>query len=353
MLALLTSVNLSLLHFFWSVSLSFFSVALFLCMAIMLRRIWRNKSAAKRKQEKTNFQNHIGQLLNTSYRPQQVPDSPACNVQDMADVFLHFFRTLKGEKLEYLQEIISETGIEARIINKTYKGVRGSRMSALRALSYLSSQKSLQVIFEGLSSKDKYVRLTAMRCLVRRKASFFVNSIVESYVKAFPRDYKLLASILANFGNEISESLEGLVNSSDQDLVKTACLEALILIRPAKTSLDFDSLMESESEIVRAAALSLAATTTHSQALNHLRLGLKDESITVKIRAAKMAHYLKSKDLMPELLELSTSPALWVRYWAFKAMWGTGLSGQKFVMSLSKSDVTAANFVREMNSGYA
>ena len=352
MLVLLTSVNLSLLHFFWSVSLSFLGVALVLCMAIMLRRMWRNKSALKRKQEKTDFQNYIGQLLNNNDGTPSFQNSPDCNMQDIVDVFLHFFRTLKGEKLELLQEIISETDIESQIIDKTYKGVRGSRMSALRALSYLSSQKSLQVIFEGLSSKDKYVRLTAMRCLVQRKASFFIHSIVESYVEAFPRDYKLLASILANFGNDISESLESLVNSSEQDLVKTACLEALILIRPAKTSLDFDFLMDSKSELVRAAALSLAATTTHSQALKHLRRGLKDDCIAVKIRAAKMAHYLKSKDLMPELLELSTSPALWVRYWALKAMWGTGLSGQKFVTSLSKSDSTAANFVREMNSGY-
>ncbi len=352
MLDLLINVEFNLLYLFWGISLVFLGVAILMCCAIVIRRIFRNQIAAKRKRQKIVFRDYVSAGINADPESPLSNEVPICQISDMTDVFLHYFRTLKGEKLERLRDMISGSQIEPQIIANSYKGVRGVRMRAIRTLSYLESQTSLQVIFENLSSQDKYIRLTAMRCLTRRKADMFVNEIIWSYIEAFPRDPKLLASILANFGKDIVGPLQNQVQTSNISQVRTACLEALALLRPERLFLDFSTLMRDESESVRAAALSLAAVSNDPANTDPLRLGLKDKDTAVKIRAAKMACHVKRSDLMQELYKLSSDSNMWVRYWSLRAIWLTGRSGKKFVDSLAPSHPMATNVALEMRSGY-
>jgi len=348
-----TNADFSLLSLFWGVSMLFLGVSFLLCLAIILRRILRNQKASKRKRQKADFQLYINEIINKDISTDRnLLGAPDCHIQDMTDVFLHYFRTLRGKKLEYLQDLISQSDIESRIIHSSYKGIRGSRMRAVRTLSYLNTQSSLQVIFENLSSNDKYVRLTAARCLVRRKGFCFLSDIINACNEAFPNDYQILAGILAAFGTDIIEPLENLIRRSNDSVVKTACLEALILIMPPFSSLDFEALMQDENETVRAAALSLSAIVDHEGIIEPLLLGLQDQALPVKIRAVKIACKLKRSDVTPQLYQLSTDPAMWVRYWALRAIWVTGQSGQQFVNSLIKTNPMAANVALEMKSGY-
>lgn len=308
--------------------------------------------AKRRDKQKTNFQNYVVNYIRNM--PEGGPDfeMPKCNIENVTEVFLHSFRTLKGQRKEALQDMIFASGIESKIIESSRQGTRGVRMRAVRVLSYLKSQNSLQVIFESLASEDKYVRLTAMRSLVKRKAVFFLDEIIESCLDAFPTDYILLSSILSNFGAEIIEPLEKIIATSDNDILITACLETLVLIMPMRASVNFERLMQNQSEDVRAAAVSLSAITKHDDLVNPILLGLMDESTKVKIRAARIANKLKRADLTSDLYRLKSNPVFWVRYWALRGIWVSGQSGQKLVTSLSANDTMAKNVDLEIRSGY-
>ena len=110
--------------------------------------------------------------------------------------------------------------------------------------------------------------------------------------------------------------------------------------------------MAAESESVRSAALALSAVVEHESAVDPLRLGLQDEAISVKITAAKMACNLRRKDLTADLYKLANDPVMWVRYWAFRAIWMSGQAGQKFVSTLATSQKMAEQVSLEMRSGY-
>jgi len=353
MLVSLISADFGWLAVIWAIIIFSLCISVLLCFAITLRRMWRNRKSARRALHKTFFQDYLGKALKLD--PEEQPDldeAPLCEVPEMASVFLHYFRTLKGKKLEHLQNMISSSTLEEKLVQSTFTGIRGTRMRAVTTLSYLDSQRSLQVIFNNLVSDDKYVRLTAMRCLVRRESICYLNAIIESCNEAFPNNFKLLAGILAKFGNDVAEPLENVIQRTDNSVVKTACLEALILIMPARTSLDLGRLMEDKNDSVRAAALSLSAIAEHENKVDPLRLGLKDEAVSVKIRAAKMACKVKRADLTADLYKLTSDPVMWVRYWAFRAIWMSGQSGQKFVVSRSERQVMAGNVMLEMRAGY-
>lgn len=351
------SANGELLAIFWMVTLTMLGVAFFLCFGVIIRRIVRNRHAAQRAKEKTVFQAYLKEALKQDVDERtRLENAPDCSPSEMADVLLHYFRTLKGDKLEQLKDITSGSVLEDSLVRETFKGIRGSRMRALRALSYLNSQRSLQVIFDNLESEDKYVRLTAARCLVIRESDWYLNSILDSIHEAFPQDYKLIASILEGFGANIVEPLEDFIRQTENNILKTACLETLILIRPPQTSLDLNSLMSNEEETVRAAALALSTMASYEgagdPAVDPLRLGLQDEAVSVKIRAAKMACAIRRSDIISDLYKLTEDPVMWVRYWSLRAIWMSGQSGQKFVMSLTKSNEMANSVAMEMTSGY-
>lgn len=353
MLVLLTSADISLLFVFWGIAFSFLGMSVMLCLVIVFRRVLRNRHAKEKAKAKADFQEYLAVVLNKkSEVGHDTANVPLCSTSDMASVFLHYFRTLKGEKKEYLQELISGSIWERALIENTYKGVRGVRMRCLRALSYLGSQRSLQVIFDNLVSEDKYIRLTSARCLVRRKSFCYLGPIVESLRSAFPQDHRLISGILAGVGSEGVSSLESFTRRSSDSIVKTACLKALAVIMPARTTLDLTALMSNESDAVRAAALSLSAVTEHDGDIDPLLLGLADSAAVVKIQAAKMACNLKRSDITAELYKLTNDPVMWVRYWSIRAIWSSGRTGQKFVSSLASKQKMAEKVSLEMRSGY-
>ena len=357
MSVLLISANINLLVLFWVITLSMLGTAFFLCSGIIVRRIYRNKRAFQRDIQNADFQGYLREAFKRDSEAQgHFEDAPHCHSSEIADVLLHYFRTLKGDKFEQLQEMTSGSIMEEKLVADTLKGIRGARMRALRTLSYLTSQKSLQVIFDNLKSEDKYVRLTAARCLVLRESDCYLNAIIDSINEAFPEDFKLLAGILEGFGQSIVEPLENYIQQTDNNVLKTACLETLILLRPPQSSLDLGELMSNPEETVRAATLTLSTMTQHHAAndgaVDPLRLGLQDEAVSVKIRAAKAACAVRRTDIISDLYKLTTHPVMWVRYWALRAIWMSGESGQKFVTTLTKSDDMAAGVAREMTSGY-
>ena len=353
MSALLTNVNLSLIQGVWGITSIFLGAAILMCLVLTIRRIKRNSRALQREDQKAKFNNYLGERIkegkeNTA--PLQFEGT--CHIHDITAVFLHYFRTLKGKKLEFLQDLISGSDIEDRMIASSFEGTRGTRMQTVKTLSYLTSQSSLATIHGNLESEDKYIRLTAARCLVRRKGFFYIQSIIESCVDGFPGNHKLLADILSRFGSDAVSPLEAIIKTTSDETSLIGCIEALVIIMPPKSTLDFASLMGHKNPAIRSATVALSTVSAHSEEIDPLRLGLTDEDISVKIRSAKIACFLKRSDLISEFYALTDSPVMWLRYWSMRAIWASGKQGEQFVNSLKSANPMAAEVALEMESGY-
>lgn len=270
---------------------------------------------------------------------------------------LNFFRTVRGNRAEHLSNLVSGSVLERRLIKATRKGTRGYRMRALQVLSYLDTEQSLSVVRQHLKSRNRYERLTAARVLTRRKSYRDFSSIVASLSSAFPRRTDLLAEVIVNFGPEIQPALEAVFRRSRRTRVKVACLDGLKRLAPARTSLNLSELMEDNAPKVRAAAVSLSAICEDSGGSDLLLDGLADEATSVKISSAKVACKVSRPDTAPLLYKLSQDSSFWVRYWAVRAMWGLGKTGEQMVASIAGSNdagsVMATNVIREMEAAHA
>lgn len=353
MSASLTTGNEGLIGAIGAVAAICTALAIILCLIMSVRRTVRNHNAARRTRQREWFSDFITETLNSGEdRPSHMYDRPRCGIGDMAHVLLHTFRTVRGEANERLQDLVSRSDLETLLARAARAGIRGRRMEALNVLSYLHSDRSAQIIYENLYSSDKYVCLTAARCLVRRGALVFLRAIIDACAQSFPHDHQRLASLISGFGLRAVPALESVAETGDTALVRAAALEALAHIMPAKLSLNLPALMNDPDENVRAAAVSLSAISSKSEGDDPLLMGLEDRAVKVKIRAAKLAHDLKRSDAVSALYSLTQDPAMWVRYWAFKAIWQTGRNGRDFVRALTDNNPMAANVTLEMESGY-
>ncbi len=342
--------DVSLLAVFWGISAIFFFAAVFICAVIVVRRYVRNRHFLKRQRRKDRYHDFIMKALKGEIDPEETPLT--CDIRDMAEVLLHYFRTLKGVKHHKLQSLISRNESEGRLIEATRDGISGTRMSAMKVLSYIDTQESLNAIHAGLTSDNKYIRLTAARSLARRKAFMFLDDIYESLEEAFWNAPQILADILARLGDKAVPFLENVVKSHRSDYQVIASLRALKLLMPPDTRLDIDQLINSDNPQIISAALALSTVSRYQTDIDALALGLESESTHVKINAAKLAVEVRRSDLVPQLYKLSNDPLNWVQYWALKAIWNTGNSGRQFIENLARENKMAADVALEIKSGY-
>lgn len=343
----------TLLTIIWIASFVFFAISVTLCLWMTYRRKKRNRWARAREQEEMLLHSYISEVVRHRISPREaINDLPTLSASVMTTVLLHYFRTLKGESLEHLRAVISQTNLENFIGETTRRGVSGRRMRALKVLSYLTTDSSLRIIRAHLKSDDKYVVLTAARSLVRRKSLCDMDAIITTISRALPGQAAILSALLAGFGLNAVKPLETYISQSDESVIITACLSALVAVMPARTELDLNDLTSHPDERVRAAALSLSAICEHSGQIDPIAKCLGDSSIEVKIAASKIAHDSKRQDIVSELFALSNDPIIWVRYWALKAIWRSGQAGQKFVRNISQSNRMARDLILELESGY-
>lgn len=356
MLALLKDTDNILLQLFWGISAMLLASSVFICLVLFARRIYKNRHKIKSLKQQSNFESALKLaltdkleiLLQDDLESLEAPDFNFKSRIIYNEILLKYFRTLNGKRADALRHLTESKNFEPQIRQSTKKGTVGRRMEAMRILSYLNTQTSLLSIHDGLSSGKKYIRLTAARCLTRRNAQVFLDDIIFSINEAFPDEEHLLADILFRFGPNISPTLEAYVSNNSDNCIKAAALEALILMMPAKVSLDLERLLENPDERVRSAAIALANITQHNSQVDLLSKGLTDSSVKVKIRSAKIAYEARRIDTISKLHHLAQDPFLWVRYWAVKAIWNTGRQGKKFVETIGEDTNASGKIAREV-----
>jgi len=342
--------NFNFIHVVWIITSVFLLTSLLTCVIIILRRIRRNHIRKNRDAQNAAFQTAL--LASLKLSDDEKPDLPNCDIRDIAASLLHLFRTLKGEHFETLQDRICATKLESQLIDASKQGIRGTKMRALKVLSYLNTDTSLIAAFDRLYSRDRYVRLTASRCLAKRRAHIFLKDVIISLVESFPDNLDITAYILADFGKDAGPALENHIKTSDNTNERIACLKALYELRPAELSLDLTELVRSEDPALAISAISLASVTNQGSVTAPLLEGLSRPETKLKIGTSKIASKLRRKKLVPALYELTDDPDLWVRYWALKGIWNTGASGRQFIDALAQKNPTAADLSLEMRSGY-
>lgn len=350
MLDLLKNIEQSLLTLLWAIAITLTVISVLTCLFLALRRALRNRARQQEVRTEARFETYLTARLAPNlkdssaevfaYSPREVPA--------LLTVLLHYFRTLNGHTADRLRAITEALELEPHIAKHSRAGTLGRQMTALRTLSYLRTLSSLSVIHTRLTAKNKYVRLTAARCLTRREAYVYLPDIVHAISAAFPKDSAILTDILFRFGKPAIPVIESYVETSDNPVLRAACLETLIMLMPPKTGLNLDALMESPHAQLRASTVALSQITEHSAQTDCLIAGLTDTTTTVKIRSAKLALDAKRVDTLTQLYALTQDNNLWVRYWAMRGIYDCGAQGRKLVATIGTGDDKAAQMARDV-----
>lgn len=366
MSASLTDFERTLLVSIWLASALFAALALFAIAILCVRRLLRDRRRRRAEAMKRRFHDLISILLSRPAQPAKAlrPDFKPRDIPIFVDIFLEFFRVVRGTNAARIGEIIADWDLEDALCRLAIEGHRGERIETLTVLSYLTSAQSLRVIEECLASKDAYIQLTAIRCIARRKQNNRLGEIIDRINTPEQSNRALLVNVLSPFGTAAVRELQRLVQVAVTDLVRAVALETLIAIKPDEVRLDYARLMESPAPHVRAATVRLFGIvggdgpgsdreggdglggdgSGGDASVDVLSLGLTDPDAIVRIYAVGAVRQRGGRDYLSTLRTLLGDPVWWVRYRAGSALLESGPNGLALLRSI---------MVRESLEGYS
>ena len=344
-----------LLQSIWLTSAVFAALALLAVAILCVRRFIRDRRRRRALEEKRRLHDLVSILLT---RPGQSaaalrPDLKPRDIPLLVDIFLEFFRVLRGGDAARIGEIVDDWDLEPALFRVAREGHRGERIETLTVLSYLTGDQSLRVIEESLASKDAYIQLTAIRCIARRNAIDRLGEIIDRINTPEQANRTLLVSVLSPFGTAAVRELERLAHVAVTDMLRVVALETLIAIKPNEVRLDFGQLMESADPRVRAATVRLyglagAVAGNKEVDVDVLSLGLADPDAIVRVYAVGTVRQRGGRDYLIKLRILLGDPVWWVRYRAGVSLLESGPKGLALLRSVMGRDNLEGYSAREI-----
>lgn len=330
------------------------SAGLFLCLSIVaclilvFRRGVRNYFAKRHTRLKAEFTDYVGDIFRRDLKLDTVKPRRKYSPRVVSEVLLFYFRTLENNYTEILREFIAHDQLEKILKRGLRGGTLGDRTRAMHVLSYLKTDSSLALLRQALFQGSVYVWLVAARGLARRKAYTYVPDIVAALETDFPRKAKLLKTILVRFGPGVIPQLEILLEKNRNAMVLTACLEALAHFDSRNKHIRPVEFLSHADENVRAAALILVAASDGPSVMRHMNEDLSQESMTVRINAAKLACKVRRPEFSMPLIELLEDNNFWVRYWAARGLHALGANGEDILKAMSSERTPAGRMAGDV-----
>lgn len=348
--ASLTVFERFLLEAIWMVSAALAVVSITMVLLLSLRRVLRDREKKAHAVQKAEFDRAISAILSQkiTVKKELLPEVGERDISPLTDILLSYLRNLSGPDADRLIEIIYAWDVEQKLRRQLWGARRGDAIEALTVLSYLNTPSSLEAISEKLHSPDPYVQLASIRCLARRDAVNMLPEIIVSVNHAGQHNRTILADVLQRFGVEAAPYLEKLVSEAVNETVRIAALEALVLIAPPATSVDFKLCLASPNERTRAAAVTLAGITGVRGGEDVLAIGTEDASALVRARSASAIKASERLDLIERLIDLISDPVWWVRYRAGRAMMSISTESRALLRSLSMQNSPQGLMAREI-----
>ena len=329
-------------------ALAFFALSFLACVILILRRVIRNLQAERHERRKAEFTDIVAQVFEAKLTLEALPNCRKFAPRVVSEVLLFYFRNLERDYAEALRRFIVEQNLE-RTLNKGLRGgTLGDRTRALHVLSYLESESSLQKLSCALYQGSVYVWLVAARGLARRRAYSYIPEIVEALDGQFVRKSNLLKTVLTRFGTGAVPHIESVLHTVCDDMVTIACLEAIAQLDTSKSRIDPTLYLPHSDDNVRAAALLLLAEKDGPSVMRHMNGDLSKESVTIRIRAAKLACKVRRPEFSMQLIDLLEDSHFWVRYWAARGIHALGPSGRDILNAMAAERTVAGRMAGDV-----
>ncbi len=329
-------------------ALLFFAFSAVACLVLIARRIIRNHQAERHDKLKAEFTDVVTQVFARKLTLEGVPDCRKFTPRIVSEVLLFYFRTLDFGYAQELRKFISEQKLERQLQKGLRGGTLGDRTRALQVLSYLESETSLQSLSEALHQRSVYVWLVAARGLARRKAYTYIPEIIAALEGAFARKSKLVKTVLISFGAGALRQIETVLNTTSDKMIMVACLEAAAHFDATSNRIDPALYLPHSDDNVRAAALILLAGKDGPSVMQYMDGDLAKESVTIRIRAAKLACKVKRPEFSMQLVDLLEDSHFWVRYWAARALYALGANGEDILSTMAKEGTVAGRMAGDV-----
>ncbi|QBX38093.1 HEAT repeat domain-containing protein [Brevundimonas sp. S30B] len=318
------------LQFIWTLSVALAAFALAWMAALIMARVFRERSAARRERNRRLIHQAFLDIMAGSGDAIGRLRSVRQRARTMAEALLGVMALVRGAERDRLIRVLDAFGVQRSFEQRLSRGSLAGRLAAAEALSIFPGRDTAVTLRRALdSTRSVELRASLMRSLIDLGAppdletvlddlgrrggseSLVYAPLIGSIVQADP-----LAGLEAFAGPALASEgrlvlAEALGRSGDYRVLETLCLAA----RAADTEL-------------RIAALRGLAALGHPAAQPAVLEGLEDPVWMVRSAACEASGRIGLRAAIPRLADQLGDPMWWVRFRAGEALWALGEPGR-------------------------
>jgi hypothetical protein len=340
MLTSATSPETQILQLIWQSALILILSSLLVTAILIFKRKLEERREARKNARYERLSNFIHATLRLP------PDIAIKNLPELGDgdeaiimrITLDMLGIMRGNDKGRVIDILEKWNLFPYLRQLSEKGARGKRIQALTLLGYFSDIKSLIVLMDQTTADDINVQLAALHGLAERKATKYIDEIIERLQVTNKTNSLILADILGRFGENALTSLLRLMQSKAGIDVRIASILAIEQIGSLEAIEPLlQALTDPEAEI-RAQAASTLGKLGDAKAGAALMHCLSDESKDVRLQAVLALGQLSYQEALPALVKALDDKEWSIRFRAAQALYKLGDNGIAMLKALSRID---------------
>ncbi len=315
-----------LLALLWAYALSLVAVSIAGMIALILRRITRERGDARRSKNRQA-------LMVTLLTPDAGPIGCAAHLTTLdgetaAETLLEVLALVRGVDRDRIVETARDKGAPS-ILRKHLAGgsVRG-RILAAEALAFFPEAETQRALSVAQYDFDARVQAAALKSMVELGAPLAIDDLLARIGAEGKRRQSALVGVLrVAVALQPTQAIRALSRAGLATPVRIALIDSLAAARAADSVQFIAALTDDENIEIRAAAIQALGALAHPSAAPFIARALSDRDWRIRVKAAEAAGRLGLFEFTDPLCALLSDEIWWVRFRASEALAALGEHG--------------------------
>ena len=339
---------MGLLNSLWLSSLLMAALALIWMSVLVLARLGREKSNARRARDRRAVLSAFVAIMGGSGDAAAQLSPFQRRPRLMAEALLEALSLIRGPERERLIAALVALNIDDRLRARLFVGEASGRIACAEALGAFPSDGAVEALRRAWrTSRDPALRLAAIRSLTELGQPPRLGEVLDELDRrsAEPLTFQPLMRLVAQ--QQLDDALDAFERQDRGEAAKAMLADALASTGDYRVLVPLIGAASDASPLVRAAALRALGALGHPDAEPALKAGMTDADWEVRAAASDAAGRIGSIPMIPDLIGRLQDPIWWVRFRAADAL---TLLGDKGVRSLRLAAAAPSDVVRRAAS---
>ena len=312
----------------WWASLLMAAIALTWMSGLVLARIFRARSDARRESDVVRVRAVCLDIVQGSGEATSRLRPFQRRARLMSETLLEFFAIVRGAEQDALVAAYKSLNIDDRMRARLSRGSKPGRMAAAEAIAAFPGPETILALKQLIRHRDAEIRITAVKSLIDLDAAPVLRDLLSDMNTQGVSESLLYLPVVQRMTKlDPDEALALFADTTVAAAARALVADALGQSGDYRAVMPLCQAATDPDRTLRIAAVRGLGILAHPAASDAIILAFEDPEWEVRSAACEAACRIDLAAALPSLAMRLTDPVWWVRFQAAEAMTGMGKKG--------------------------